>query len=284
MYQTPHLSFTNYLSLQGVAPSTKESYLRAVSDLSDFHNNNQPAQLTNDQIQDYLLYSIQERKLSWSSCNVLFCGLKKYYQGFLGRTIKDFSIPPRTRSKKISKLLSKEEVSRLLQAPSNLKHRALLATVYSSGLRVSEVVSLRREHIESDRMMIRVEDGKGRKDRYTVLSQKCLVILREHWRVNQPQEWLFFGRDKTKPMPIGTAQRIYYQAKEKAKITRGRGIHTLRHCFASHLLDDGTEIYVIKRWLGHSSLKTTYNYIHLSPSYLSKIKSPLDLLDDGGHS
>ena len=131
-------------------------------------------------------------------------------------------------------------------------------------------------------MMIRVEDGKGGKDRYTVLSQSCLDLLRLHWRANHPGEWLFFGRDKTSPMSINTAQRIYYQAKNKTGITRGRGIHTLRHCFASHLLDEGTEIYVIKRWMGHSSLKTTYKYIHLSPDYLSKVKSPLDLLYAGG--
>ena len=278
MEYSSHFSFSDFLSLQRVAPSTKVSYLRAVDGLSLFHNNQKPTELTNDQIQDYLLHSIQEKKLAWSSCNVLFCGLKKYYQEFLGRSINDFFIPPRTRSKKLPMLLSKEEVSRLLQAPTNLKHRALLTLIYSSGLRVSEAVTLKARHIESDQMMLRVENGKGGKDRYTILSKKCLELLREHWRINQPGEWLFFGREKTSPMSIGTAQRIYYQAKDKTSITRGRGIHTLRHCFASHLLDAGTEIYVIKRWMGHSSLKTTYKYIHLSPDYLRKIKSPLDYL------
>ena len=181
-------------------------------------------------------------------------------------------------------LLSQKEVARLLQAPVNLKHRALLTIVYSSGLRVSEAVSLRPRHIESDRMMLRVEQGKGRKDRYTVLSQNCLELLREYWRKYQPGEWLFFGRDKKQPMAIGTAQRVYYQAKEKAQITKGRGIHTLRHCFASHSLDAGTEMYVIKRWMGHSSMRTTYKYIHLSPDYLSKVTSPLDLLYTRGEA
>lgn len=271
-------SFTDFLTVQRVAPSTKESYLRAVNALSLFHNQQQPAELTNDQIQEYLRHSIQVKKLSWSSCNVLFCGLKKYYQEFLGRSINDFYIPPRTRSRKIPMLLSREEVSRLLQAPANLKHRALLTLIYSSGLRVSEAVRLKARHIESDQMMIRIENAKGRKDRYTVLSANCLELLRKHWQINQPGEWLFFGRDKNKHMSIGTAQRIYYNAKEKASIKKGRGIHTLRHCFASHLLDAGTEIYVIKRWMGHTSLKTTYKYIHLSPDYLSKVKSPLDIL------
>ena len=181
-------------------------------------------------------------------------------------------------------LLSRKEVARILRSPVNLKHRALLATVYGSGLRVSEVVKLQPRHIESDRMMIRVEDGKGGKDRYTVLSRISLEFLREHWRINQPGKWIFFGRDKTKPMSISTAQRVYYQAKNKEGIIRGRGIHTLRHCFASHLLEDGVEIYVIKRWMGHSALKTTYKYIHLSPDYLRKVISPLDLIEIGDKS
>lgn len=275
-------SFEDFLSIQRVAPSTKESYLRAVTDLSVFHDRQKPSELDNNQIQQFLHYCIQEKQLSWSSCNVVFCGLKKYYQEFLRRDSNDFYIPPRSRSKKIAMLLSREEVNRILQTPANLKHRALLATVYSSGLRVSEVVRLKARHIESDRMMIRVEDGKGGKDRYTVLSKSCLELLRLHWRTNTPEEYLFYGRDKASPLSIGTAQRVYYNAKEKAGITRGRGIHTLRHCFASHLLDDGVEIYVIKRWMGHSAIKTTYKYIHLSPDYLSKIPSPLDLLHAGG--
>lgn len=283
MKKSYHHSFENHLALQRVAPKTMEAYLRAVADLSDYHKL-PPTDLTNNQIQDFLLYSIQEKQLAWSSCNVLFCGLKKYYREYLGHAESEFSIPPRTRSKKIPMLLSRDEVIRLLQAPANLKHRALLATVYSSGLRVSELVRLRPEDIESDRMMLRVEEGKGRKGRYTVLSQTCLELLREYWRAYQPEKWVFFGRDKKRPMSIGTAQHVYYQSKEKAGITRGRGIHTLRHCFASHLLEDGVEIYTIKRWMGHSSLKTTYRYIHLSSGYLSKVKSPLDMLYPGGTS
>ncbi len=270
-------TFENHLCLQRVSPKTKEAYLRAVAQTSTFHNL-PPEDLTNDQIQDYLLYCIQEKELAWSSCNVLFCGLKKYYHEFLGRNEAEFSIPPRTRSKKIPMLLSREEVAGLLLLVTNLKHKALLMTVYGSGLRVSEVVKLKAEHIDSSRMIIRVEQGKGRKDRYTILSENCLQLLKKYWLAHQPEEWLFFGKDKQLPMSIGTAQHVYYNAKRKANVTKGRGIHTLRHCFASHLLEAGTEIYAIKKWMGHSSLKTTYKYIHLSPEYLSKIKSPLDFL------
>ena len=274
-------NFQNYLFLQRFSPKTMDAYLRSVTELSAFHK--QPVEtLTNNQIQDFLLYNIREKQLAWSSCNVLFCGLKKFYQDFMGRSEAEFSIPPRPRSRQLPMLLSREEVKRIITASANIKHQALLTTVYSSGLRASEAVRLKPEHIESERMMLRVEQGKGRKDRYTVLSKKCLYLLRDYWRAEQPGEWLFFGRDKNKPMPVGTAQKIYYQAKEKARVTKGQGIHTLRHCFASHLRENGAELYVIKRWLGHSSIKTTCRYIHLSPGYLDNIQSPLDILFENG--
>ncbi|MDP3479958.1 MAG: tyrosine-type recombinase/integrase, partial [Desulfoprunum sp.] len=185
MQRISQKSFSNFLYLQRVAPKTRMAYLQSVKGLSLYCR--QPAdQLTNDQIQDYLLYCIQDKKLAWSSCNVLFSGLKKFYHGFLGRDNAGFSIPPRPRSHQLPMLLSRDEVSSILKAPDNLKHQALLAIVYGSGLRVSEAVRLRAEHIESKRMMVRIEQSKGRKDRYTILSKKCLELLREYWRIYQP--------------------------------------------------------------------------------------------------
>jgi site-specific recombinase XerD len=273
--------FEKFLIIQRVAPKTKEAYLRAVREISSYHGQ-AAAKLSNDQIQDFLLYNIQDKQLSWSSCNVLLCGLKKFYRIFSKRNEAEFTIPPRPRARRLPMLLSREEVTRILMAKDNIKHRALLTTVYGSGLRASEVVKLRPEHIESDRMMIRVEQGKGNKDRYTILSEKCLRLLREYYRHCQPGEWLFFGRDKSRPMSICSAQQIYYQAKQKAGVTSGRGIHTLRHCFATHLMEDGTELYMIKRWLGHNALKTTCTYLHLSPDCRAKTVSPLDLLYSKG--
>ena len=268
-------SFENYLIVQRVAEKTRKVYLQSVQGLEAFHE--QPAdKLSNEQIQDYLIFCIQEKELAWSSCNVLFCGLKKYYSGYLGFDEAKFSIPPRPRSRQLPTLLSPQEVKSILLATGNLKHKALLALIYGSGLRVSEAVSLEPHHIESSRMMVRVEQSKGRKDRYTVLSQSSLGLLREYWRSYRPGKWLFFGRDKNIPMPIGTAQKVFYCAKKKAGVTKGRGIHTLRHCFASHALEQGVEMYIIKRWLGHTSIMTTCGYLHLSPSHLAKIKSPLD--------
>ena len=270
-------SFEDHLNLQRVSPKTREAYLRSVFALSAFHK--QPAsELTNDQIQDFLLFCIQEKKLAWASCNVLFCGLKKYYQEYLGRNESEFSIPRRPRSKQLPMILNQQEVRAILTAHSNLKHRALLHIVYGSGLRVSEVVKLRPEHIDSPRMMIRVEEAKGRKDRYTILPQTGLDILRNYWRAYPPGEWLFPGQDKRKHISISTAQKVYKQAADKAGVNGGRGIHTLRHCFATHACDQGVEIFVIKKWLGHAKMETTSKYLHMSPEKERSIRSPLDTL------
>ena len=134
-------------------------------------------------------------------------------------------------------LLSRDEVSRILKVTDNMKHRTLLALVYGSGLRVSEAVRLRAEYIDSKKMLVRIDQSKGRKDRYTILSKYSLELLREYWRTYQPKKLLFFTKDKNKPMSSETALKIYYLAKQKAGVTRGKGIHTLRHCFASHSLE-----------------------------------------------
>lgn len=270
-------TFDNYLSLQRVAPATRSAYLQSVKGLAAYFQ--QPAeQLTNDQIQDYLLFCIQEKKLAWASCNVLFCGLKKFYHGFLERDNSGFSIPPRPRSHKLPMLLNKDEISRILKATGNMKHHTLLSLIYGSGLRVSEAVRLCAEHIDSKKMLIRINQSKGRKDRYTILSKYSLELLREYWRTYQPEKWLFFTKDKNKPMASETAQKIYYLAKKKAGVTKGRGVHTLRHCFASHALEQGVQLFVLKRWLGHTSIKTTCMYLHASPEIMQNLSSPLDFL------
>jgi len=270
-------TFGNYLSLQRVSPATKSAYLQSVKGLTAYFQRS-AEQLTNDQIQDYLLYCIQEKKLAWASCNVLFCGLKKFYHGFLGRDDAGFSIPPRPRSHSLPMLLSRDEVSRILKATTNMKHHTLLALVYGSGLRVSEAVRLCAEHIDSKKMLVRINQSKGRKDRYTILSKYSLELLREYWRTYQPKKLLFFTKDKNKPMSSETAQKIYYLAKQKAGVTRGKGIHTFRHCFASHALEEGVQLFVLKRWLGHASIKTTCMYLHASPEMLQNLSSPLDSL------
>ncbi len=235
-----------------------------------------PDILNNDQIQGYLLYLINERGFAWSSCNVVFSGLRCFYGNVLKWEKPRFSIPSRPRQKKLPILLSIEDVMGLIDTAKNPKHRVLLMTAYGGGLRVNEVVRLKPCHIESARMLIRVDQGKGRKDRYTLLPKRLLSELRSYYVLYRPGEWLFFGRDKAKPMPIGTAQKAYYRAKKKAGITQGKGIHTLRHCFATHLMDQGVDIHVIKQMMGHRAIKTTARYLHTSNQRLAKLISPLD--------
>ncbi|MEA1927970.1 MAG: site-specific integrase [Candidatus Auribacterota bacterium] len=265
----------NQMTLRYLAERTKTSYLKAVTGLAEFYMQS-PDTLTEDQVQRYLLYMIEERKLAWSTCNVAFSAFRFLYTAVLKRPDGAFSLPPRRKQKKLPYPLTVEETLRLITLTRNPKHRALLMTVYSAGLRVSEVVKLKPFHIESSRRLIRVDQGKGNKDRYTHLSPRLIQELRSYWRLCHPTIWLFPGRDKNRPMAIGTAQQIYYQAKERAGITRPGGIHTLRHCFATHQLESGCDIFVIKNMLGHSALASTTRYLHISPERLRSVVSPLD--------
>lgn len=208
--------FTDYLITQRYAEKTLTAYLGAVYGLAAY-SLQPPDKLTNEEIQKYLHHLISERKLAWSSCNVVFSALQCFYGKFLKWDDTSFNIPPRKRSKRLPFIMGQKEVLVFLDSIRNLKHRALLQIVYSAGLRVSEVVSLKPHHIESapSRMKIRIEQGKGRKDRYTILSKKLLDLLHEYYRIYQPKEWLFYGRDPGQPLAVTTAQKIFYHAKKK---------------------------------------------------------------------
>jgi site-specific recombinase XerD len=176
--------------------------------------------------------------------------------------------------------LSVEALERLFASVSNPKHRALLMTTYSAGLRVSEVVRLQITDIESDpsRMLIRINQGKGSKDRYSLLSYRLLHELRTYWRIDRYRPWLFPGKDPKRHMTSSTAQHLYNQARRQAGIDHGSGIHTLRHAFATHLLDAGVDPRTIQLLLGHRSIRTTSRYLHVSRRHLQHVRSPLDLL------
>ncbi len=270
--------FKNYLILNRLSKKTQDAYIGAVQGLTR-HYNRSPDKLNNEQIQKYLLYLIRQRKLQWSTCNVAFSAMQCFYVKFLNRADTKFCIPPRPRQKKLPEVLSQKEVKQLIAAAKDVRHRAVLMLTYGSGLRVSEVVQLKPHHIETDRMLVRVEQAKGRKDRYTLLSQTAVEQLRCYWKAFSPEKWLFFGREKSIPMHVTTAQRIYRRAKKAAGITKGKGIHCLRHCFATHLLEKGIDIYLIKRFLGHGSIQTTMVYLHVMPDRLAEVKSPLDTLE-----
>jgi site-specific recombinase XerD len=267
------------MRLRGFSPRTHESYLYALEQLWAFYRKNL-ARLTCAEVQRFLDHVITVRKLAWATVNVYFSACRFLYEQVLKRPAREFSIPPRGRSRTRPGVLSPEETKRLIETPRNVKHRALLSLVYGSGLRVSEVVLVQPVDVDRGRMMLKVT-GKGHKQRYTILARHSLRLLEEHWRANRPTSYFFFGRDKSRPMSDGTAQAIYYQALKRSGVRNLGGIHTLRHCFASHALHNGHDLFAVKRWLGHSALSTTGRYLHVVPG-APAVGSPLDTLDEPG--
>ncbi len=266
------------MTLRRLSANTQRAYLRAVTGLAGYYNQS-PEKMNKEMIQDYLFHLVQERKLQWSTCNIIINGLRFFYTKTLGMDAASLSIPTQKKAKQLPEVLSTEEVQCLLGAASNQKHRTLLMSTYAAGLRLSEVVNLKLNDIDSKRMMIRISQGKGNKDRYTILSKRLLEELRIYYKKYRPSEWLFSGRKPGQPMPKSTAAAIYYNAKDKAGIKKGKGIHTLRHCFATHMLEAGVDLRTIQVLMGHSSIMTTVVYLKVTRKQISSTQSPLDSLN-----
>lgn len=266
------------MKIRRFAENTQRAYITAVAQLANFYQKS-PALLNHEQVQEYLLHLSEKRKLEWSSCNVAASAIRFFYNETLNDHNVRFTIPPRKMQAKLPHILSHEELERLFNAESNVKHRSMLMATYAAGLRVSELVRLKPIHIESDRMLIRIEQGKGNKDRYTILSKRLLSELRNYWKVYRPKIWLFPSKNTNKQMSTKNAWRVYDKARRKAGLQRGKGIHTLRHCFATHLLESGVDLRTIQTMMGHGSIKTTMIYLQISRKRLTSIKSPFDLID-----
>jgi site-specific recombinase XerD len=264
--------------LRGLAPSTQRSYLEAVAKFAR-HYNRSPDRISNDELKAYLLYLHLQEKRAISTCNVASAALRFLYHRTLGRPHTDFEVPLARQPKKLPFVLGRDEVARLLACTSFLKHRALFLTTYSAGLRVSEVVRLRPADIDSGRMLIRVEQGKGSKDRLTLLSPHLLEELRDYWRRTRPGEYLFPGRDGRSPLRATGVKEAFAKAKRRAKIDKPGGIHMLRHCFATHLLEAGVDLHTLQRLLGHNSIRSTTRYLHLVEPAYHAVRACPDLLD-----
>jgi site-specific recombinase XerD len=264
---------------RGLADRTREAYLWAVTGLARFYHRS-PDQISDAEVQAYLVHLIRERQRAWSTCNIVVNGLRFFYHTTLKRDRTTFSIPSPRQSGKLPIVLSREEVQRLLTHAATQKYRTMLMTKYAAGLRLSEVLHLQAHHIDSARMMIRVEQGKGGKDRYTLLPARLLEALRAYWRVARPPDWLFPARkDPARRMDPSSLQKAYLTAKRRAGLTKSGGVHTLRHCFATHLLEAGVDLHTIQRLMGHRHLSTTARYLQLTRHTQIGSDSPLDLLD-----
>lgn len=265
------------LLIRGLSPKTQTAYLGAVVGLSK-HYRRAPDPLSEQDVQAYLAYLVQDRELAWSSLSGTVHGLRFFYEVTLGRPRARFYIPTVKTPARHPEILSRQEVARLLAALPNRKHRALLTTTDAAGLRVSEVLQLTIRDIDSERMTIRVAQGKGRTDRYTLLSARLLEELRGSWQVYRPTLWLFPTRGGSTPMNPSSAQRIYVKAKRRAGIQKVGGIHRLRHAFATHLLEAGIDLPPIQSLLGHHSLRTTSRYLHIVHGSGGDQRAALDLL------
>lgn len=264
------------LQLHRRSPRTIEAYVNAVTELAK-HFDRSPDTIALEEVRSFFHYLIVERKLAFSTCNQKLAAIRFFYGQVLRQ--EDFQLRiPIKRSGRLPEPFSRQEIDRLLEAATTRKHRVLIMTAYAAGLRLSELVHLRPEDINSERMVIHVRQGKGCKDRFTLLSPRLLEELRVYWREYRPRLWLFPNATEQGPMPENTVQKIFYTLKLRAGIRHGHGIHSLRHSFATHLLEGRVDLPTIQRLLGHTSLSTTAKYLHVTNKQLGQVQSPLDLL------
>ena len=268
------------MELKNLSHHTQRTYLAAVTGIARFYNQSQD-KITKEKIEDYLLYLKRDKNNAPNSCYSVLTGLRFFYKYVTEKEIPVMYSIRRTQ-RKLPQVLTMQEIWKIICATNNIKHRLILMTTYSAGLRASETINLKPKNIDSERMLIKVK-GKGGKDRYTLLSKRLLIELRSYYRKYRPKTYLFpssFGKRKDQTLSYETIRKIYEDARKKAGVKRGGGIHTLRHSFATHLLETGYDIRKIQVLMGHARLTTTMIYLHVSRETLSKIPSPLDLIDN----
>ncbi len=264
------------MALRNLSPKTQYLYHNAARALEN-HFRKPPDQLNEDDVKAFLHSIVTDRKLSQSSLKIAYSALRFLYETTLGRGWVIDKIPYPKTTKTIPHVLSKCEIQRLFDATVTLKQKAMLMVTYSAGLRISETARLKITDIDSTRMLIRVDQGKGNKDRHTLLSQKALTTLREYWKAYRPKDWLFpRDTDPREHVPVATIHTVFARAKRQANLKKPASCHTLRHSFATHLLEAGVDLHTIQLLLGHSSIRTTTVYLHVSNKSIAKIVSPLD--------
>lgn len=263
--------------LRGLSIRTVESYTSNARVFLEYCD--RPSEQLNEyDIRKFLLYLINEKKVMPGTVNAYSAAIRFLFAVTFNRTLNYFQIPRQKKRRTLPEVLTREEVSSIIESCKNIKHKAMLAVIYSSGLRISEAAALKTTHIDSKNMRLFVESGKGGKDRYTLLSETCLHVLRQYFRIYRPKHpegWLFLGANNVSHITYRAIELAFDKAVKKTNITKHVSVHTLRHAFATHLLEDGASLLQIKELLGHSSIKSTTVYLHLA-NLTSDIKSPLD--------
>jgi integrase/recombinase XerD len=266
------------MTVRGFSPRTHESYLSAVTQLATYYHRS-PDRITIDEQRDWFLYLVKERHLSPASCRLYLNGLRFFYLQVLKRSAFDVDIAVPQRAQRIPELLTRSEVRSLIDACAQPKHRMMLMTCYGCGLRVSELVRLRLRDIDGERSVLRVEQGKGRKDRLVTIPATLLAHLRHYWQSTRPSHYLFPRyRQWAVPLGVSTAQKAFNKAKLAAGIDKIGGIHSLRHAWATHQLEAGLAVHQLQHLMGHRNLQSTLRYVHWLPGYQQRDKGGTDLL------
>jgi len=264
------------MTIRNLSPATQRSYLHAVSKFSR-HFDRSPDTLGLEEVRDFQVHLVS-KGVSWGSLNQVVCALRFFYGVTLGEAAIPERIPYARTPRKLPVVLSTDEVVRFLEAVSGLKSRAALTTAYAAGLRASEVAGLLIEDIDSDRGVIRVRHGKGAKDRDVMLSPQLLGLLRTYWRLARPRKFLFPGRDEGRSINPTVLHAACRSAAKAAGLSKRVTLHTLRHSFATHLLENGADIRIIQALLGHANLSSTARYTHVASHTIRATPSPLDRL------
>jgi site-specific recombinase XerD len=264
------------LRIRHYSPRTIETYIDRVCGFAR-HFGTSPERLGPDEIRIYQRFLVEEKRVSWASFNQTVSALRFLYGVTLDRKDVIPRIPYPKHETKLPIVLSVDEVGRLLGAVQNLKHRTILMTLYGAGLRLSEALVLTVTDIDSARMVVRVQQGKGRKDRYVDLSETLLAALRAYWKAYRPPQWLFPGRSPDRPLDPTAVQHVCTRARRRAGLQKPVSPHTLRHCYATHLLEAGKDLRTIQLRLGHQALTTTARYLHVAAGRQAGVQNP-DLL------
>ena len=270
---------TDQLTAKQYSESTIIVYTGCLRKFFQYFEEIDPKELIDEQAKEYVLFLLREKKISFSRQKQVISAIKFYFEKILRKETKKFYFEiPRSKEKKLPVVLSKSEVKKIIASTQNLKHKAILATIYSAGLRLSEVVNLKITDIDSERKLINVRSRKGKKDRTTLLAEELLILLRKYFRVFKPKLWLFEGQNGGQ-YSAKSVQKIFYTSLKKAKIDKKASVHTLRHSFATHLLEGGEDLRYIQKILGLQNIKTTEIYNYIAKRGIEKITSPLDNLD-----
>ena len=266
------------LEIRNYAPGTIQLYVHCVASFAKYFGRS-PQLLGREQIREYQRHLVHDKRVSWSVFNQTVCALRFFYRITLGRDWMIEHIPFPRQEKKLPVLLSPAEVGAVFSAIDNIKHRTILQTMYGAGLRLSEAVRLAVDDVDSQRCALRIRQAKGHKDRCAFLPTTLLQILREYWKIGRPTPWLFPGQPDSQPISTTTIQKAFRKAVRKAHLSKPVTTHTMRHCFASHLLEVGVDLRTIQMLLGHRSLRTTGRYLHVAnPTILGKDGRATDLL------